>query len=163
MTGGPDPQGFIALGSKQKDGGAGPRSTPSSASRHGARVGSHRCPILRPGSFSRAFLGGLCTAAIGGPLSADFLKLGVALGKNLRLAAPQLIQRRDVAQGTVQAGLVVLDDVIRNQTSRVGERKRRARSDAIAFTVQANPAGYPSSARLSASPARFGPSRKAET
>jgi hypothetical protein len=98
----------------------------------GVRVGSHRCPILRPGTFGIAFLDVLRTGAMGGPFPASLLKLLVARGENLRLATAKFVERGDVAQGTVQADFVVPLDVIRNQTPGVFQRQRRARPDAIA-------------------------------
>ena len=77
----------------------------------GARVGSHRCPILRPGDFSIACLDGLGMVAIGGPFPASLLKLFVAHGEDLRLATSQLIERGDVAQRAVQADFVIMLDV----------------------------------------------------
>ena len=107
---------------------------------NGARVGFHRCPILRPGILSIACvnLRGMLlffvhAFAIASPSLTSLLQLLIALGKDRLFATMQFVARRDVAQGAVQSDFVVLGDVIGNQTPGVFQRQRCARPDAIAL------------------------------
>ena len=67
------------------------------------------------------------------PLFPRRLQLPIPLGVNLLLVPCEHVFRRDVADGAVQTEVVVMLDVTLNQTPRIFERQRRARTDALSF------------------------------
>ena len=58
------------------------------------------------------------------PLFPRRFQLPVPFGVNLMLATGEHILRRDIADGTVQAGLIVMLDVALREASRIIQRKR---------------------------------------
>jgi len=67
------------------------------------------------------------------PLFPRRLQLPVAFGVNFALASAQHILRRNVADGTVQADVVVMLDVALHEAPRIVQRKRCSGSDALAL------------------------------
>lgn len=67
------------------------------------------------------------------PLPPSCCQLPVAFAVNLLLAPGQHILRRDIADGTVQADVVVMLDVTLHQTKRVVQRERCSRPNALAL------------------------------
>jgi len=65
--------------------------------------------------------------------SASLLQFPVAFAVNLLLAASQHLLRCDVADGTVQAGVVVMLDVSLHQSPRIFERQWRSGTNALPF------------------------------
>ncbi len=61
------------------------------------------------------------------------LQLPIPLGLDLLLMPGEHVLRRDVADGAVQTGVVVMLYVTLNQTPRILQRQRRARPDALPF------------------------------
>src|ERR1019366_2835441 len=66
-------------------------------------------------------------------LFSGLLQLPISLGMDLSLTPGKHILRRDVADGAVQADVVVMLHVALHQSSRVFQRQRRSRPDALAF------------------------------
>ncbi len=64
-------------------------------------------------------------------LAASLLQLPVPLGEDLRLAAMELVTRRDVAQRTVQTLVVVPRDESFHDPPGVLQRQGRLRPDAL--------------------------------
>jgi hypothetical protein len=67
------------------------------------------------------------------PLLPGGCQLPVPFAVNLLLASSQHVLRRDVTDGTVQAGVVVMLDVSLNQTKRIVQGKRCPRPNALAL------------------------------
>src|SRR5207244_1098784 len=67
------------------------------------------------------------------PLFSHLLQLPTPLGMDLLLTRGEHVRRRDVADGTVQAHVIVILDIALHQSSRVVQRQWRSRSDALSF------------------------------
>jgi hypothetical protein len=67
------------------------------------------------------------------PLFPRRLQLPILPSLNLLLMPGEHVLRRDVADGTVQADVVVMLHVTLNQTARIFQRQRCARADALPF------------------------------
>src|ERR1051326_433339 len=67
------------------------------------------------------------------PLFTRCLQLPIPLGVDLRLTTGEHVLRRDEADGTVQADVVVMLDVALHQTPRIFQRQGRSRPDALPF------------------------------
>src|SRR6516164_9993699 len=61
------------------------------------------------------------------------LQLPISLSMDLLLTAGELVLRRDIADGTVQADIVVMFHVALHQPPRILQRQRRSRPDALSF------------------------------
>ena len=61
------------------------------------------------------------------------LQLPVALRVDLLLTPGEHVLRRDVANGAVQADIVVMFHVALHQPPRILQRQRRSRPDALSF------------------------------
>src|SRR5438309_9264418 len=75
--------------------------------------------------------GGPPTAIL--PLFPCRFQLPIPLGLNLLLMPGEHVLRRDVADGAVQANVVVMVYVTLNQTPRIFRRQRRSGTDALPF------------------------------
>ena len=67
------------------------------------------------------------------PLLPRLLQLPVALCMDLLLTAGEHVLRRDVANGTIPADVVVMLDIALHQTPRSVQRQWRSRPDALSF------------------------------
>ena len=67
------------------------------------------------------------------PLSPRRLQLPVPLGLNLLVVPGEHVLRRDVADGTVQADIVVMFHVALHQPLRILQRQRCSRPDALSL------------------------------
>src|SRR3954469_3437807 len=67
------------------------------------------------------------------PLFSCPLQLPISLRMDLLLTAGEPVLRRDVANGTVQADIVVMLDVALHQPPRILQRKRRSGPNALSF------------------------------
>src|ERR1044072_1238114 len=61
------------------------------------------------------------------------LQLSISLSMDLVLTAREHVVRRDVANGTVQADIVVMFHVALHQPARILQRQRRSWPDALSF------------------------------
>lgn len=61
------------------------------------------------------------------------LQLPISLSMDLMLTAGEHVFRRDVANGTVQADIVVIFQVALHQLPRILQRQRHSRPEALPF------------------------------
>src|SRR5207244_7347305 len=66
-------------------------------------------------------------------LFSRLLQLPISLSMDLLLAAGEHVLRCDVANGTVQADIVVMSNVALHQPPRILQRQRRSRPDALSL------------------------------
>jgi hypothetical protein len=86
--------------------------------------------IVAPGSNPRRSCGPLAAIL---PVFSRRFQFPIPVDLNLLLASGQHILRRDLADGTVQADVVVMLDVALYQTQCIVQRKRCSRPDALAL------------------------------
>lgn len=67
------------------------------------------------------------------PQFSRLFQLPIPLGMDLLLTLGEHVLRRDVADCTVQAEVVVMLDVALHQSPRIVQRQWRSRSDALSF------------------------------
>jgi len=67
------------------------------------------------------------------PLFPRPLQLPIPLGLNLLLMPGEHVLRRDVADGTVPTDVIAMVYVTLNHASRIFQRQRRSRADALPF------------------------------
>ena len=67
------------------------------------------------------------------PLFSCLLQLPISFSMDLLLTAGEHVLRRDVANGTIQADIVVMLDVPLHQTPRIVQGQWRSRPDASSF------------------------------
>src|SRR5215471_17226494 len=82
---------------------------------------------------------GISASSLRGPLPTNLtlfsglLQLPISLTMDLLLTAGEHVLRRDVANGTVQADVVVILHVALHQPARILQRQRRSRPDTLSF------------------------------
>jgi hypothetical protein len=67
------------------------------------------------------------------PLFSCFLQLPISLSMDLLLTPGEHVLRRDVANGTIQADIVVIGHVALHEPPRIIQRQRRSRPDALSL------------------------------
>jgi len=80
---------------------------------------------------SAAFLRGLLPTNL--PLFSCLLQLPIPLSMDLLLTPGDHVLRRDVANSTVQAGIIVMFNVVLRQPPRILQRRRRSWPDALSL------------------------------